>query len=196
MSLAFTKRQIKEAIAMGTINPKILVDFFNKIKLRSYQYDYLIQQQLVDLNTARFDFQDCFNKYEFVKDGGKTVRMAVAQVNKDIVHYAKRKLYKTSSVYNKPLTNEEIMNHREIFKFGVLCFINGKLETNFKIQAREDKTLILFPSLSFAKTVKAGDVLNVVFLPDSIMYTSRVLTTADRPSTTTLLDLYKCFRLV
>ena len=49
------------------------------------QLQEIAEYKLVDLNTATFDFQDCFNKYEFVKDGGKTVRMAVAQVNKDIV---------------------------------------------------------------------------------------------------------------
>ena len=53
-----TKDQIKKAIGLGTLNPKIINDFFYNIKLKSYDYDYLIQEQLIDLTSVRNSFYE------------------------------------------------------------------------------------------------------------------------------------------
>ena len=164
-----TKEQVRKAIGLGTLNPKVINDFFYDIKLKSYDYDYKIQQDLIDLTSVENSFWDAFKKSMVIKDAvrdGKLDRVCVVQIDKDIVHYAKRKEYKLSKKYNKPLALKDIMANRDIFKFGVLCFINGKMNLNFKIQAREDKTFILFPRNDFAKTIKETDKFVVITGPN------------------------------
>lgn len=179
-----TKEQVRKAIGLGTLNPKVINDFFYDIKLKSYDYDYKIQQDLIDLTSVENSFWDAFKKSMVIKDAvrdGKLDRVCVVQIDKDIVHYAKRKEYKLSKKYNKPLALKDIMANRDIFKFGVLCFINGKMNLNFKIQAREDKTFILFPRNDFAKTIKETDVIDTVFIPECVIYSSRNLSSQDKP---------------
>ncbi len=186
-----TKEQVKKCISLGTLNPKILKDFFYSIKLKSYDYDYLIQKQLVDLQSEEYNFFECFKQSAVIKDSvrdGYLDKVAVVQIDKDIVHYSKHKIYKNSSLYNKPQTIANMMKQRHIFKFGVLCFINNKLDLNFRIQAREDKTFLLFPVKDYALKVKPTDKIDVVFLPQSVIYTSRGLSEQDRPAPNALHD--------
>lgn len=186
-----TKEQVKRCIALGTLNPKILTDFFYSIKLKSYDYDYLIQEQLIDLTSVEFNFFDCFKKSDVIKNSvrdGFLDRVAIVQIDKDIVHYSKRKTYKRSASYSKPQTVANMMKQRDIFKFGILCFINDKLDMNFRVQAREDKTYLLFPTKDYAKTIKPTDIIDVVFIPNSVIYTSRGLSDQDKPVSNALHD--------
>ncbi len=152
-----TKEQVKRCIGLGTVNPKILNKFFYDIKLKSYDYDYLIQEELIDLTSVRNSFYEAFKRSDTVLHGvtdNKLDRVCIVQIDKDIVHYAKRKEYKMNKRYNKPWSMDEIMTKRDIFKFGVLAFINGKLTNNFRIQCADDKTFLYFKHKCFQEQLK------------------------------------------
>lgn len=186
-----TKDKIKKAIGLGTLRPKILNDFFYNIKLKSYDYDYLIQEQLIDLSVFHQNFYNVVHHNDLIMNGvreGHKDRCAICQIDKDIIHYAKRKAYKHTNFYNTPMTQEEMMLHRDIFKFGVVVFINGVINTNFKVQAREDNTYILFPWANYVKNVKTTDIIDIAFIPECFICTSRKLTGQDKASTKAIHD--------
>ena len=179
-----TKSQVKKAISLGTLNPKIIDKFFHDIKFMAYDYDYLIQDQLIDIYTQKNDFKtDVMDRAETVLGGVRDDqydRVGILQIDKSIVQPAKRKDFKHYSFYNKPLTQDEMMNRRDLFKYGVLVFINGMLNTNFRIQPRDDKTFLLFPYTSFDTSVKDGDTISTVLIPESLIAISRPMGSADQ----------------
>ena len=178
-----TKAQVKKAIASGSINPRMIDDFFHDIKYKAYDYDYLVQNQLIDLYIQHNDFKnDVFKHTDVIMDGvreGYRDKVSILQLDKSIVQYSKRKSFKHYSFYNKPLTQEAMMQRRDIFKYGVLVFINGTLYLNYRIQPRDDKTFILFPYTAFDTIVKDGDKITTVMIPESLVATSRVMGTDD-----------------
>ena len=182
-----TKTQVKRAISLGSLNPKIIDPFFHDIKYRSYDYDYLIQDQLIDVYTQRNDFKnEVFNNTELMLDGvadGSRDTVCILSVDKSIVHNMKRKTFRHYSFYNKPITQEAMMQRRDIFKYGILTFINGVLEMGFRVQPKDDKTYLLFPYKDYASTVKDGDVISTLFLPESVVTTSRALVYTDKIGT-------------
>ena len=184
-----TKDQIKKAIGLGTLNPKIINDFFYNIKLKSYDYDYLIQEQLIDLTSVRNSFYEVIKRSEVVSDAvreGKKDRVGVLQIDKDIVYYNRRKLYRANGKNNKPITLDDIMADRSLYKFGILCFINGRIDLSFTLKAAEDKTFIYFPYHKWISKIKETDVIDTVFIPESYITTSRTLNAVDKINSRTL----------
>jgi hypothetical protein len=190
MATTITKDLVKQAISLGTLNPRILTDFFYKVKLKAYDYDYLIQEELVDLSTFHNSFYTCFTQSRLVKSAvrkGYYDRVGVLQIDKSMVYYGKRRAYHENTALNNiPLTQVELMAHRDIFKFGVLLFINGAVNTNFTIHSRDDKTLLYFPYNTFIKTVKSTDVIDTAFIPRCVIFTSRTLANTDKPDSTSI----------
>lgn len=179
-----TKSQVKKAISLGTLNPKIIDKFFNDIKFKSYDYDYLIQDQLIDIHTQQANFRsDVFTHTDIIMNGvrdGYRDKVSIFQLDKSLVYYGKRKSFKHFSMYNKPLPQSTIMTRRDIFKYGILTFINGVLDMNFRIQARDDKTFLLFPYNRYDKTVQDTDTITSVMIPESVIAVSRNMSSADK----------------
>ena len=179
-----TKSQVKKAIGLGTLNPKVIDEFFHDIKFRSYDYDYLIQDQLIDIYTQKNDFKtEVMDRAQTIMGGVRddhADRVGVLQIDKSIVWPIKRKEFRHFSFYNKPLTQDAMMQRRDLFKYGVLVFINGVLNTNFRIQPCDDKTLLLFPYLDFDTVVQEGDTISTVLIPESMIAISRTMGSADQ----------------
>lgn len=190
MATTLTKDIIKKGIGLGTIDPRILTDFFYKVKLKSYDYDYLIQEDLVDLYSVRSSFKEAFDHSKLIKGilrTGYLDRVAALQIDKGLVYYAKRKEFKdTTGLNGTPMSQDTVMLHRDIFKFGLLVFINNKLTTDFKIEAKDDKTALYFPYKDFMSTIKDTDVVDTVFIPRSVIYTSRTLAGTDKPDSSSI----------
>jgi len=182
-----TKTQVKRAISLGSLNPKIIDQFFHDIKYKAYDYDYLIQDQLIDVYLQRNNFKtDVFNNTEVMLDGvkeGSRDTVCVLSIDKSIVHNAKRKSFRHYPLYNKPITQTDIMKRRDIFKYGILTFINGLLELDYKVQARDDKTALIFPYATYAPIVKDDDVISTLFLPEALVSVSRSLIYTDKIGT-------------
>ena len=178
-----TKAQVKKAIASGTINPKIIDGFFQDIKLKSYDYDYLIQEQLIDLYIQRNNFKtEVFSRSDTIMNGvqdGHADKVSILQLDKSIVYYSKRKEFRHYSFYDTPLKQSDMMKRRDIFKYGILTFINGVLNLNFRVQPRDDKTFLLFPYKSFDTIVQDTDIIRTVMIPESLIAVSRDMSTAD-----------------
>lgn len=178
-----TKAQVKKAISLGTLNPKIIDDFFHDIKFRSYAYDYVIQDQLIDIYTMKANFKtDVFTHTDTIMDGvrdGYRDKVSICQLDKSIVQYAKRKSFRHYSFYNKPLTQDAMMQRRDLFKYGILTFINGVLDLDFKVQPRDDKTFLLFPYTNYDTIVDDTFTISTVLIPESVIAVSRPMTIAD-----------------
>lgn len=178
-----TKSQVKRAIALGTLNPRIIDKFFHDIKLRAYDYDYLIQDQLIDIYTMKANFKnDVFNHTDTIKGGiedGKIDKVSILQLDKSIVQVGKRKAFRHYSFYNKPLDQEEMMKRRDIFKYGILTFINGVLDLDYRIQPRDDKTFLLFPYKRFDGSIRDTDIISTVMIPEAFIAKSRQLISTD-----------------
>jgi hypothetical protein len=178
-----TKSQVKKAISLGTLNPKVIDEFFHDIKFKSYDYDYLIQDQLIDLYTQKNNFKtEVINRNDSIMDAvrdGFRDKVGILQIDKSIVIPGKRKDFKHYSLYNKPLKQEDMMNRRDLFKYGILTFINGVLNTNFKVQPRDDKTFLLFPYTAFDTKVTDTDVISTVMIPECLIAVSRNMTISD-----------------
>lgn len=184
-----SKTAIKNAVALGTLNPKIIDKFFYGVKLKSYDFDYKIQEELVDLSYVKKSFYEAFTKNKILMDGvesGKKARVITVSIDKDIVHYAKRKVYKSTKFYNKIISQEDLMSRRDIFKFSPLVFINHKLYTKFRVQAREDKTLLHFDFNDFIFKIDPEDTIEVIFIPESLVYTAKNLNTTTVPDAYTV----------
>ena len=183
-----TKTLVKQAISLGTLNPKIIDKFFNDIKFKSYDYDYLIQDQLIDIHIQKANFKtDVMLRSDIILDGvrdGFRDKVGIFQLDKSIVYYGKRKSFKHFSMYNKPLPQTTMMTRRDIFKYGVLTFINGIMNTDFRIQARDDKTFLLFPYNKWDKTILPTDTITSVMIPESIVIPSRLLSDNDKVGNT------------
>ena len=49
-----TKDSVKRELALGALNPKMFRKFFADMQIKSYQYDYRIQKDLVNYHEERF----------------------------------------------------------------------------------------------------------------------------------------------
>lgn len=141
----FEKDYTTNAISEGTINPKIIRQFFYNMKLKSYDYCHLIQQELIGLkNYVTEDFDRCLNQYEFMSGcfGDNKVSVSTFSVPYELVHAARRKAYKYSKYHNKILTYDDLSNGDDIFKYIPLMYINNKLYTDVRFKCRDDATYI------------------------------------------------------
>ena len=184
--MSFTQDQVKEAIGLGTLNPKILNQFFYEVKLRSYDYDYAIQDQLIDLTDYKDSFYTVMHKKQNVTNGvrdeGLLDTVGTFDIPKSIIGYFNRKTYRHSDLYDQPVTIDTIAKNPNLFKFAVLCFINNRLTLDYKVHPKDNITSIYFPFATYGATSKENDEVRALFIPDAIAIHSRGISVQDKPS--------------
>ena len=184
--MSFTQEQVKEAIGLGTLNPKILNQFFYEVKLRSYDYDYAIQDQLIDLTDYKASFYDVMHQKHSVvnaiRDEGLLDTIGEFDIPKSFIGYFNRKAYRHSSLYDQPVDINTIAANPNLFKFAVLCFINNQLTLDYKVHPKDDITSIYFPYATYGAVAKEDDEVRALFIPDAIAIHSRTISAQDKPS--------------
>lgn len=173
MDPVFDKDFTRNVISEGSVNPKIIKDFFYDIKLKSYDYCYLIQDELVDLMNQYFP--DCIKvvsndrveKNCFTQ--GKHERVVVFNIDKAFVHQTRRREYKYSKVYGKCLSYDDIEENKSLFKFTPILYVDNKIVHDIRVKCREDVTDIFVRYGKFQPNmVTPKSKANILFLSQSM----------------------------
>lgn len=161
------------AISEGTVNPKIVKQFFYDIKLKSYDYCHLIQRELIGLRKHHEpDVGKCISNTEVVANcfETKAVRVVNFPVPFELVHISKRKNYHYSKYYNKVLSYEDLENGKEIFKYTPLFYINNNIFTDIRFKCRDDVTYIYTRYDKFSFTdINENTKIDTQFLSKSLL---------------------------
>ena len=184
--MSFTQEQVKEAIGLGTLNPKIINQFLYEVKLRSYDYDYAIQDQLLDLSEYKESFYTVIHRKNSitnaVRNEGLLDTVGVFDISKSAIGYFNRKYYRRSDLYNQPVDINTMAANPNLYKYAILCFVNNQLNLDYKVHPKDDITSIYFPYTTYGPTVKEEDEVRTLFIPDAIAVHSRAISAQDKPS--------------
>ena len=135
----------KLAFKNNTFEIKALEESLNDSKMNAYQY--LRQFQLESTGYRRFDFnmQDIYRTNKVNHVWSYVPRRWLFFIDYEFINVGKRLDYKRSTLFEKDLDYNNIINNPNLFDSSFLVFINGKLYTEgIKILCKEDKTFIIF----------------------------------------------------
>ena len=163
------REEIKESIAKGTMNPRILGSFFDEMKIKSYKYDIRMQRELVDLFQTKFNVSDMkssmaqavFSEYPMYD------RILEYTIDHPFIIAGQRERYKRSSVFHKYMDIATIVENRKFFQYNLLVFAGGKILLNYKLKAFNDKVTIAFKEKELEDV--ADTTIRVIYLPDSLI---------------------------
>ena len=166
-----TKDSVKRELALGDLNPKMFRKFFADMQIKSYQYDYRIQKDLVNYHeerftTAQLKVETAANMFE----NNHTERVMMFPMKHQFIATGRRKAWRDSAIYNKALTFDDVNHNRRLFKYNVLVFIDNKLFTNIRIKPNEEFTNIYFRRRDIAKyLIDTAKVITVLFIPNAVI---------------------------
>lgn len=166
-----TKENVRDNIASGNINPRILKQLFADMQIRSYTYDYQIQKELVNYHEERITAKDLkLDVGVNLFTDGISERIYYFPMKHQLIATGKRKEWRDSAVYNKALTFDELNENHKLFRFNVLVFVNEKLYTNVRIKAKEEFTHIYFRYRDLAKMIQTTGVnITILCIPQSVV---------------------------
>lgn len=166
-----TKENVRDNIASGNINPRILKQLFADMQIRSYTYDYQIQKELVNYHEERITAKDLKQDVGVnLFTDGVSERIYYFPMKHQLIATGKRKEWRDSAVYNKALTFDELNENHKLFRFNVLVFVNEQLYTNVRIKAKEEFTHIYFRYRDLAKMIQTTGVnITILCIPQSVV---------------------------
>lgn len=166
-----TKENVRDNIASGNINPRILKQLFADMQIRSYTYDYQIQKDLVNYHEERITAKQLKRDVGVnLFTDGVSERVYYFPMKHQLIATGKRKEWRDSTVYNKALTFDELNENHKLFRFNVLVFVNEKLYTNVRIKAKEEFTHIYFRYRDLAKIIQTTGVnITILCIPQSVV---------------------------
>ena len=166
-----TKDNVRDNIASGNINPRILKQLFADMQIRSYAYDYQIQKELVNYHEERITVKDLKQDVGVnLFTDGVSERVYYFPMKHQLIATGKRKAWRDSAVYNKALTFDELNENHKLFRFNVLVFVNEQLYTNVRIKAKEEFTHIYFRYRDLSKMVQTTGVnITILCIPQSVV---------------------------
>lgn len=167
-----------EAFKNNTFNLKAVERSLEESKMSSYEY--LKQFQLDSTGYKRFDFnmQDIYRTNKVNHNWSYVPRRWLFFIEHDFIDSGKRIKYKRSSLYEKDLSYNDIINHPDLFTHSFLVFIDGKLYTeDIKVLCKEDKTYMIFickekpsdigiPIKDMLDMLERNVDVSIVFLPN------------------------------
>ena len=163
----YQKQIVEESISNGSLNPRIIPQFFDDIKLHSYTYDYIMQKELVDLHSVTVEMKDsrCYMlKGAFSETFNRVVEFTIEQ---QFTNYKNREQYKrNTSIFRKYLDMDEICKNKVFFKYNMLVMAGSKILSNYRARAFNDRIDICFLKSDLDKYPNI-DKITIYFLPDS-----------------------------
>lgn len=172
--MAITKNKIESEISLGNINPKMLRNFFNDMKLRSYSYDYNMQKELVNYGEKRVPIS---KGRSFVAKGVFNEgydRVIEFTIDYQFTIPGEKETYLRSKVFNSYMDFETLNKNKKYFRFVPLVFGDNKLLFNYRMQAYNERINIFFLDKEFDKNIKE---ITILFIPDSIVTITDPVTT-------------------
>ena len=174
-----TREEIQESIADGNLNPKMFKKFFEDMKIKSYTYDYNIQRDLVNYYEARVDIDPRKSKIMDDIFSSNSDRVIEITVSHQFVVPGEKERYKRSSVFNKPMTYDDITANMKYFKYNILVFVDDELFTNYRAKAFRERLNLYFLKKDLhdvqvkldpdAKVEDLPKTITVLFLPNAII---------------------------
>ena len=164
--MAITRNKIEQEISLGNINPKILRDFFNDLKLRSYSYVYNMQKELVNYGERKIDAskgRSFLAKGVFHEGYDRVIEFTI---DYQFTIPGEKEMYLRSKVFNSYMDFETLNKNKKYFRFVPLIFGDNKLLFNYRMQAYNERLNIFFLDKEFDKDIKE---LTILFIPDSIV---------------------------
>lgn len=187
-----TKDMVKKDLALGDLNPKMFRQFFADMQIKSYQYDYQIQRDLVAYHEERFTTAQLKTEIGVkMFDDVNSERVLVFPMKHQFIATGRRKAWRDSIIYNKALTFDEINRNRKLFKYNVLVFVDNKLITNIRIKPNEEFTYIYFRRKDLAKyLIDTPKVINVLFIPNAIVSVAETINSTNTAGSKLLLNAF------
>lgn len=133
----------KQMSSNGTFNLPHVENNINDAKLNSFNYLYNIQKEVGKFLRVDFNINDMKNQNKLINTSQTYPKKYFYFINREIVPYHKRKDFKRSNLFNKPLSNSDIASNSKIFDSNYMVFVNGVLNTKFRIVCKEDKTMLV-----------------------------------------------------
>lgn len=167
------KKYVEKSISNGTINPRILNQFFEDMKLKSYDYDYIMQRELVGLQRESFSMKHvrCYmlkGVYSETYD-----RVYEFTLGHRIVNPKERERFKRSPIFNKYIDLETISANRKFFSYHILVMSGPKILTNWRLKALNGSINICFLKKTFDPELTN---FNVYFIPNCVCSVCKDLT--------------------
>jgi hypothetical protein len=134
-----------EAYKNNTFDLEVVEKSLEESKMSAYQY--LRQFQIDSTGYKRFDFkmQDIYRTNKVNHVPVLVPRRWVFFIDYEFINVGKRLAYKRSSLYEKDLSFDQIINRPDLFDSTFLVFIDGKLyNKGIHVLCKEDKTYIIF----------------------------------------------------
>ena len=186
---------IKPSIELGNTDPYIFDEFYKDIKLASYDYDYIIQKDLIDY--YEYEFIPEYNKSYIEKDvfgiansGDKHsyTRIIEFNIKHRFIIQGEMENYKKSSIFNKYIDLNTITSNLKFFHYNLLVYIDDELYTDFKIKPERENVSIIFKTQDLntihkrhvteqIDSISMPNKIKVLFLPNAIISTIDTLST-------------------
>ena len=164
--MSTSKDQIERSISLGNINPKILIEFFKDLKVRSYAFDYNMQKELVNYGEKKLDPT---KGRSFLASGVFSSgynRVIEFTIDYQFVVPGEKESYLKSDIFNSFMDFETLNQNKKYFRFVPLVFADNKILLNYRMQAYNERINLYFLDKEFDKSVNE---LTVLFIPDSIV---------------------------
>ena len=159
------KNYVMQSISNGSINPRILTEFFKDMKLKSYDYDYRMQLELVGLYHVTLSMDKARN-YMLKGAYSKTYdRVYEFTIRHRIINPKDRERFKRSEFFNKYVDYETINANGKFYTYTLLVTSGPKIITNYRVKAVNSSINLCFLKKDFDPTIKE---ITVYFLPESI----------------------------
>jgi len=134
-----------QAYKNNTFDLDVVEKSLDESKMSAYQY--LRQFQLDSTGYKRFDFkmQEIYRTNKVNHVPVLVPRKWVFFIDYEFINVGKRLAYKRSSLYEKDLSFDQIINRPDLFDATFLVFIDGRLYTKgINVLCKEDKTYMIF----------------------------------------------------
>ena len=161
--------RIKEGILSGAIKMDQLTAALEKLRLHAYSTLIEIQRDLIGVHKYHISYSDLDKRPDTSFSGVRIRSMYQYNVKMSFVHHTKRLRFRRSSVYNVPLTYQDIKKYPDIFVYNYFVLIDGHIDLSAKVVCKEEITSInLNPKAmdpKLAKLFKEGCSIDIVILP-------------------------------
>ena len=169
--MSLTLQDVINGISNGTINEYVLSEALEELKLSSYHHLYNIQRDMVNIDKFRFYYKDLTEEQDTVFTGDRNYTYKSHILPKSFIYNNYRHKFRHQPYFNKPLTNDIINEHRDIFIYNYLVFVDGKLDTSARICCKEELTEICLNEKYMVDEnrdkFKPGCTIDVIFLKHS-----------------------------
>ena len=161
--------RIKEGILSGAIKMDQLTAALEKLRLHAYSTLIEIQRDLIGVHKYHISYSDLDRRPDTSFSGIRIRSMYQYNLKLSFVHHTKRLRFRRSSVYNVPLTYQDIKKYPDIFIYNYFVLIDGYIDLSAKVVCKEEITSInLNPKAmdpKIAELFKEGCSIDIVILP-------------------------------